>query len=29
MKDDTKDPKLIANLVEDGSFEMPDLRDIP
>ena len=25
MKDDTKDPKLIANLVKDGNFGMPYL----
>ena len=25
LKDDTKDPKLIANLVKDGNFEMPYL----
>lgn len=25
LKDDTKDPKLIANLVKDGNFGMPYL----
>ena len=25
MKDDRKDPKLIANLVKDGNFGMPYL----
>ena len=29
LKDDRKDPKLIANLVKDGNFGMPQCQEIP